>query len=218
MKKGNSPISIMIIDDHQLVRKGLRALLNTAAGFQVVAEASDGKQGAHDALLIKPDVVLMDLVMPGGNGIDAIKEIRAQSDEIKILVLTSFADENQVFAAIKAGAHGYLLKDSSPEELLNAIQATCRGETSLHPLIASLVLQELKEPSPKPKTSNPLTEKETQVLGLIATGMTNREIAAKLVLSERTITTHVSNILSKLHLANRTQVALYALREGLADL
>jgi NarL family two-component system response regulator LiaR len=217
-KEGDVPIRIMIVDDHRLIRKGLRALIDSTPGYEVIAEADNGAQAVQLALEIKPDIVLMDLAMPGGDGIEATAAIRQQNEAIRILIVTSFSDEKQVFAAIKAGAHGYLLKDSSPEQLLQAIQTTHRGESTLHPLIASMVIQELKNPTPASKTTHLLTDQENKVLRLIATGMTNREIAAKLTLSERTITTHVSNILGKLHLANRTQAALYALRKGLADL
>jgi NarL family two-component system response regulator LiaR len=160
----------------------------------------------------------LDLVMPRKDGIEAIGEIKGENPEARILVLTSFAEDDRVFPAIKAGALGYLLKDSSPQELLQAIREVYRGESSLHPTIARKLVRELSQPSDLPATEEPLTEREVEVLGLVARGLSNQEIADRLVVSERTVRTHVSNILGKLHLANRTQAALYAVREGLAGL
>jgi NarL family two-component system response regulator LiaR len=160
----------------------------------------------------------MDLVMPEVDGIEAIRRITARQPEAHILVLTSFAADDKVFPAIKAGALGYLLKDSSPEDLVQAIHQVYRGESSLHPTIARKLLQELSRPSERPPTPDPLTEREVEVLRLVARGQSNQEIADQLVISEATVRTHVSNILGKLHLASRTQAALYALREGLASL
>jgi NarL family two-component system response regulator LiaR len=160
----------------------------------------------------------MDLVMPRKGGIEAIGEIVGENPDVRILVLTSFAEDDKVFPAIKAGALGYLLKDSSAEELLRAIRDVYRGEPSMHPTIAHKLMRELQRPSDLPPTEEPLTEREVEVLRLVARGLSNQEIADRLVVSERTVRTHVSNILDKLHLANRTQAALYALREGLASL
>jgi NarL family two-component system response regulator LiaR len=167
---------------------------------------------------VQPDVILMDLVMPEMDGIEAIGRITARQLEARILVLTSFAADDKVFPAIKAGALGYLLKDSSPEDLVAAIHQVHQGESSLHPTIARKLLQELSQPPDKPPTLDPLTEREVEVLKLVAQGRSNQEIAEALVISEATARTHVSNILHKLHLASRTQAALYALREGLASL
>jgi NarL family two-component system response regulator LiaR len=163
-------------------------------------------------------VILMDLVMPEMDGMEAIQQVMAHQPEARILVLTSFATDDKVFPAIKAGALGYLLKDSSPGELVQAIHQVYRGESSLHPTIARKLLQELSRPSERPPTPEPLTEREVEVLRLVARGQSNREIAGQLVISGATVRTHVSNILGKLHLASRTQAALYALREGLASL
>ncbi len=211
-------IRILIADDHEIVRKGIHALLKTEADIQVVGEASDGMGAVSLAQTLKPDIILMDLVMPRMDGIEATRRITAQAQAPYILVLTSFAADDKVFPAIKAGALGYLLKDSGPEELIQAIHQVYRGEPSLEPSIARKVLQELSHPVKAELTPDPLSDREVEVLRLIAQGCSNRAIADKLVISEVTVRTHVSNILSKLHLASRTQAALYALREGLASL
>ena len=211
-------IRVLIADDHAIVRKGIRALLATEADIEVVGEAADGKEAVEKAERLHPDVILMDLVMPGMDGIEATRRITTRQPEIRILVLTSFAEDEKVFPALKAGALGYLLKDAGPEELVRAIRQVYCGESSLHPAIARKVLQELSRPPERPPTPEPLTERELEVLRLIAKGKSNREIAEELVISEATVRTHVSNILGKLQLASRTQAALYALREGIAEL
>lgn len=183
-----------------------------------VGEARDGLEALREAERLRPDVILMDLVMPEMDGIEAIRRITARQPEVRILVLTSFAGDDKVFPAIKAGASGYLLKDSGPEELVRAIHQVHRGESSLHPTIARKVLQELSHPPERPPALEPLTEREVEVLRLVARGLSNRAIADQLVISEATVRTHVSSILGKLHLASRTQAALYALREGIAEL
>jgi NarL family two-component system response regulator LiaR len=211
-------IRVLIADDHAIVRKGLRALLATETDIVVVGEAEDGRQAVAEVERLDPDIVLMDLVMPEVDGIEAIRQIKARQLEVRILVLTSFAADDKVFPAIKAGALGYLLKDSSPEELVRAIHQVHRGESSLHPMIARKLLQELSQPADQPPAPEPLTEREVEVLQLVAQGYSNQGIADQLVISEATVRTHVSNILGKLHLASRTQAALYALRQGLASL
>ena len=211
-------IRVLIADDHAIVRKGIRALLATEADIEVVGEAADGKEAVEKAERLHPDVILMDLVMPGMDGIEATRRITTRQPETRILVLTSFAEDEKVFPALKAGALGYLLKDAGPEELVRAIRQVYCGESSLHPAIARKVLQELSRPPERPLTPEPLTERELEVLRLIAKGKSNREIAEELVISEATVRTHVSNILGKLQLASRTQAALYALREGIAEL
>jgi NarL family two-component system response regulator LiaR len=186
--------------------------------MEVVGEAADGVEALLQVRSRQPDVILLDMVMPRQNGLEAIVEILRENPQARILILTSFDDDERVFSAIKAGALGYLLKDSLPEQLLQAIREVYQGRSSLHPLIALKVIRELNQPSDLPLTQDPLTEREVDILRLIAQGLSNQEIAAKLHISERTVSKHVSNILNKLHLANRTQAVLYALRQGLARL
>ncbi len=211
-------IRILIADDHELVRKGLSALIDTHPGLQIVGEAADGEQAVCEASLLEPDVILLDLKMPRKDGIAAISEIKQANPDARILVLTSFGADEQVFAAIKAGALGYLLKDSSPAELIRAIESVHRGEATLSPTIALKLVRELQRTSDLPPAKDPLTEREMEVLKLVAQGLANQEIAEALLISKRTVGAHVSVILNKLHLANRTQAALYALREGLSSL
>ncbi len=210
-------IRVLIVDDHAIVRKGIRALLAVKHDIQVVGEAANGVEAVAQAQALRPDVVLMDLMMPKMDGIQAIKEITAQLPGTRILVITTYAGDEQVFPAIKAGALGYLLKDSEPQELIQAIRQVYRGEPSLDPTVARKVLAELAGPPKKPLTPDPLTARELDILRLIAQGQSNKEIAAHLVIAEETVHSHVSNILSKLHLASRTQAALYALKEGIAS-
>lgn len=214
----SSAIRVLIVDDHMVVRTGIRALLTTEPDIAVVGEACDGSQAIGEAARLQPDVILMDLVMPGVDGISAIEQIVAGQPSARILVLTSFEADDKVFPAIRAGALGYTLKDFGPGELVRAIQRVYRGDSSLHPTIARKVLQELANPPKRPPTADPLTEREVEVLRLVARGESNQEIAASLGIGEGTVRRHVSAILSKLRLASRTQAALYALREGLASL
>ena len=209
-------IRVLIVDDHAIVRRGIRALLSESGGFDVVGEVADGQAAVAAAVTSQPDVILMDLLMPGGvDGIEATRRITAHQPEARILVLTSFAADNKVFPAIKAGALGYLLKDSSPEALVRAIHQVHRGEPALHPTIARKLLQEIAEPVDKQPAPEALTTRELTVLRLIAQGLSNQEIADQIAVSEPTVRAHVSRILGKLHLASRTQAALYAVREGL---
>jgi NarL family two-component system response regulator LiaR len=211
-------LRILMADDHAVVREGLRALIEAEQGMTLVGEAADGVEAVRESRLLEPDVILLDLVMPRKGGIEAIREIKEQDPGARILVITSFAEDEKVFPAIKAGAQGYLLKDSSPRELLKAIRDIYEGQPSIHPTIARKLMREIQRPSELPAATEPLTEREAEVLSLVAQGLTNQEVADRLFVSERTVRTHVSSILSKLHLANRTRAALYALRKGLASL
>lgn len=208
-------IRVLIVDDHAIVRKGIRALLVESGGFEIVAEAANGQEAVLAAEKTRPDVILMDLLMPGMDGIEATRQITDRQPEARILVLTSFAADNKLFPAIKAGALGYLLKDSSPEELVRAIHQVHRGEPALHPTIARKLLQEVARPANLEPAPEALTVREVAVLRLIAQGLSNQEIADELSVSEPTVRTHVSRILGKLHLASRTQAALYAVQGGL---
>jgi NarL family two-component system response regulator LiaR len=211
-------IRVLIVDDHAIVRKGVSALLAEIEDVEVVGEASDGREAVSLVEALQPDVVLMDLVMPKMDGVSAISEIINQQPGARIIALTSFSTDDKVFPAIKAGALGYILKDSDPIDLIRAIKQVHRGEPSLNPRIARKVLNELNRPARGPKTPDPLTERELEVLGLVAQGLSNQEIANRLVIEEVTVRSHVSHILSKLQLANRVQATLYALREGLASI
>jgi len=211
-------IRILVVDDHAVVREGLRAFISGKPDMELVGEAGDGQEAVLQARSLQPDVILMDLVMPGKNGIQAIQEIRGENPEARILVLTSFDEDYRVFSAVKAGALGYILKDSSPQELVEAIRCVYRGESSLHPAVArKLILGYSQDHETRPGTSA-LTEREVDVLKLVAHGLSNQEIAQQLHVGEGTVRFHVGNILSKLGLDNRTQAALYALREGLVSL
>lgn len=208
-------IRVLIVDDHAIVRRGIRALLSESGGFEIVGEMANGEEAVLAAAESQPDVILMDLLMPGMDGIEATRHITRQHPDARILVLTSFAADNKFFPAIKAGALGYLLKDSSPEDLLRAIRQVHRGEPALHPTIARKLLQEIAQPVDLPPAPEALTARELTVLRLIAQGLSNQDIADNLVIGEPTVRTHVSRILGKLHLASRTQAALYAVRKGL---
>ncbi len=211
-------INVLLVDDHQVVRQGLRDFLELQDDIDVVGEAGSGEEGVQLARELLPDVVLMDLVMPGIDGVEATRQVKEASPSTRVIVLTSFADDNKVFPAIKAGAISYLLKDVSPEDLAHAIRAAQRNEAVLHPEVATRLMQEFSAPRPSETQIDQLTEREMDVLRLIARGKSNREIADKLVISEKTVKTHVSNILSKLHLADRTQAAIYALRQRLVPI
>jgi NarL family two-component system response regulator LiaR len=212
------PIRILIVDDHALVRKGLRALLEGKPDLTVVGEATDGQEVVRQVCDLQPDVVLLDLVMPHQDGLTVLPEIRRESPETRVLVLTSFGEDERIFAAIKAGALGYLLKDALPEELVQAIRAVYRGECSLSPSIALKVVRELDSSSSSVTNKDSLTKREVEVLKLLAKGLSNREIGEQLSISERTVGVHVSHILGKLQLANRVQAALYAIRAGVTTL
>ncbi len=211
-------ITVLVVDDHPIVRKGLRTLLLSEEDIQSVYEAENGLQAIQIVQQHQPTVILMDLVMSPINGVEAIERIKAVQPSARILVLTAYADDDKVFPAIKAGASGYILKDIPPEELIQAIRDVAAGQSFLHPTIAARLMREITQASAPLENSEPLTEREVEVLRWIARGLSNQEIAQQLHVSERTITTHISNILDKLHLANRTQATLYALRKGIASL
>ena len=207
------PIRLLIVDDHTVVRQGLCALIDEEPAFLVIGQATDGQEAVEKNRALRPDVILIDLAMPRMDGLQAIREIVAENSEARILVLSNYSDNQIVIQAIKAGASGYLHKSSSAEELLTAIHAVYRGESSLSPAIARILVNEINaapsQSTPMPET---LSKRETDVLDLIAKGLSNQEIAHTLTLSERTVSTHVSSVLRKLHLASRTQAALYAMQ------
>ncbi|MEA4909598.1 MAG: response regulator transcription factor [Anaerolineaceae bacterium] len=207
-------IKLLLVDDHPVVRKGMRAMLETEADLSVVGEGTNGEEAVRQYAQLKPDVVLMDLVMPVMDGVQAIREIIQQDPGARILVLTSFSSDDKVFAAINAGAAGYLLKDSDPDDLIRAIHQVKRGESSLHPAVARKLLSELTHSRTQQPEPEPLTEREKEVLTYIAQGLSNQEISEKMVVSRATVHSHVSRILSKLQLDSRTQAALYAIRAG----
>ena len=209
-------IRVLIADDHPIVRQGLSVVLAAQPDMELVSEATNGQEAVDSAQETQPDVIIMDLKMPVKDGLTAIKEIDSLLPSARILVLTSFPDDDSVFRAIKSGATGFLLKDSPPEQLLDAIRTVYSGESALHPSIARKLMQEIKTPTELPPSQDPLTPRELDVLQCLAQGLSNKEIAAELSVSTRTVTTHVRNILDKLHLANRTQAALYAQQKGIA--
>lgn len=212
-------IRILLTDDHPVVRQGLRWLIETEPDMQIVGEAADGVECVDAVREFQPDVVLLDLMMPRRDGLWALGEIARVAPDAKVLVLTSFAEDEKVVTAVKNGALGYLLKDSPPDELLHAIRDVATGGSPIPPAIARKIIRQMSAaPKPQPSPSNALTERETEVLALIAKGLCNQDIAGVLVLSERTVRCHVSSILHKLHLSSRTQAALYAAREGLTEM
>lgn len=212
----NEQIRVVLVDDHVVVRVGLRAFLDTQPDLEIVGEASSGEQGVELVKATLPDVVLMDLLMPGIDGVEATRQVKAASPHTQVIVLTSYAEDERIFPAIKAGALSYLLKDVGPDALVMAIRAARRGEATLHPTVAARLMSELTGGRHSPLDT--LTEREKDVLTCIARGMSNAEIAEHLIIGERTVKTHVSNILSKLHLQDRTQAAIMALRERLVPL
>ena len=210
------PIRVLVVDDHPVVRQGLRSFLSSRDGIDVVGEAADAGAGAAEAARLAPDVVLFDLVMPGGGSIDAIERIRAQSPSPRVLVLTSFGADDQVLPAVRAGAAGYLMKDVAPADLEAAVRTVHRGGVVLDPQVAATVMDEVGRGPGGPAVAD-LTPREREVLALLGQGLSNRELAAALFVSEKTVKTHVSSILSKLRLADRTQAALFAVHHGLAE-
>ncbi len=215
----SAPIRLLIVDDHRIVREGIQALLEDVDDITVVGTAADGCVGVTLAEQLQPDIVLMDLVLPCMDGVEATRVLTSRFPKMRILVLTSFITQDKVFPAIKAGASGYLLKDTGSAELIEGIRRVQRGESSLDPKIASMVLAEISHPTNNDRlTPDPLTEREVEVLRLVAQGLSNKEIADRLAIAPETARTHVNRILSKLHVASRVHATLYALRTGLADL
>jgi NarL family two-component system response regulator LiaR len=210
-------ISILLVDDHRMVRQGVRAFLETQPDLVVVGEADSGQQAVEFVRQHVPDVVLMDLVMPGGmDGVEATRQVKAHSPRTQIVVLTSYHEDEHIFPAIRAGALSYVLKEIGPEELADVVRKAAQGEAVLHPRVASRVIQEVQGTRDSaPNAFSELSDRELEVLHLVADGLTNAEIADRLVLSEKTVKGHVSNILGKLHLNDRTQAAVYAWREGI---
>jgi NarL family two-component system response regulator LiaR len=212
------PITIIICDDHEVVRRGIRAYLDTIPDFKVIAEASSGEEAIELVMENIPDVVLMDLIMPGIDGVETTRKIKKISPRTQVVVLTSFHEDAHIFPALKAGAISYILKDMKMDKLVEALHKAVQGEVTLHPRVAARVLQNIRgENSEDQQLFTELTERELDVLKLIASGMTNNQIANELVISENTVKGHVSNILNKLHLIDRTQAAVYAWQRGIVQ-
>ncbi len=213
-------IKVLIVDDHQVVRQGLRTFLELLEDISVIGEAEDGKQAVEMVGTLKPDVVLMDIVMPRMDGITATQQVCALGLSTKVIALTSFSEDDKVFPAIQAGAASYLLKDVSPDDLAEAIRAVHRGEARLHPDITRKLMEQisLARNAPRDRSIDELTEREMEVLRLVARGCNNREIAQELFISEKTVKTHISNILGKLNLDQRTQLVIYAIKNKLVDM
>jgi NarL family two-component system response regulator LiaR len=232
-KAGGEKIRILIVDDHQIVRQGLRTFLELHEDMTVVGEASDGQMAVEIVRQTPPDVVLMDLMMPRLDGVSATKQIMEMDVHTRVIALTSFAEDTQVFPAIQAGASSYLLKDVSPDQLVDAVRATFRGEPRLHPDVARKLMEAMRAPQPsgpgadavsapsaaadRGSPASDLTEREREVIRSIAQGKSNREIAGQFYISEKTVKTHISHILAKLGLKDRTQLAIFAIRNGLAE-
>lgn len=210
--------SILIADDHEVVRNGIRSYLETITDFHVVGEASSGEEALSLVAELIPDIVLLDLIMPGMDGIETTRRVKQTSPRTQVVVLTSYHEDVHIFPALKAGAISYILKDMKMEKLVDVLHRAVQGEVTLHPRVAARVLQNIRgENGEEQPLFTELTDRETDVLKLIASGLTNSQIAEKLVISENTVKGHVSNILSKLHLADRTQVAVYAWQQGIVN-
>lgn len=211
-----TPITVLLVDDHEVVRRGVGAYLETLPDIEVVGEATSGDEAVEMVKELIPDVVLMDLIMPGMDGVESTRRVKAASPRTQVVVLTSYHEDVHIFPALKAGAISYILKDMKMEKLVEAIHRAVQGEVTLHPRVASRVLQNLRgERAEDQQLFSELTERELSVLKLIANGLSNSQIADKLTITENTVKGHVSNILSKLHLVDRTQVAVYAWQQGI---
>lgn len=215
----SNSVRVLLVDDHVLFRKGVEAVLATRPGVEVVGEASDGHQAVEMARATNPDVILMDISMPGCNGLEATRRIKSELPEVKILMLTVSDDDKDLFEAIKSGAQGYLVKNLKAHQLFDVLEALARGETPISAIMATKILHEFQQPltsrSQAPEAAEPLTPREIEVLELIVAGQSNKEIAEALVISESTVKNHLRSILEKLHLRNRIQAAVYAVRQGL---
>jgi NarL family two-component system response regulator LiaR len=221
IKSASHTIKVLVVDDHAIVRQGLRTFLELQPDMEVVGEGTNGIEAVDLARRMQPDIILLDLVMPEMDGIQATPQILKTCPNSRIIILTSFSEEDKVLPAIRSGAEGYLLKDIAPDELVQAVRDAYLGQVQLHPDVARKLMSAVAESAPKarktPDTPGGLTEREHDVLCLIAEGMNNRDIAEKLFISEKTVKTHVSNILGKLGVADRTQAAIYALQRGLSS-
>jgi NarL family two-component system response regulator LiaR len=215
--KNIKKIRVLIVEDQAVVREGLAAILSFQADIEVVGQAKDGIEAVEMLETAKPDVILLDLVMPRQDGLTTIPILKEKKPDVHILVLTSFADNDRVYQAIKFGAQGYMLKDATHTQLLQGIRDVAQGLSTLYPSIAMRVIRELNNPAELMYTTEPLTPRELETLRLISSGLSNQEIGQKLFVQESTVAKYVSNILDKLHLANRTQAALYAIRKGLTE-
>lgn len=213
-------LRILLVDDHDLFRKGIARLIDSQPDFEVVGEARDGRDAVEQARRLGPDVVLMDIEMPNWNGTEATRRIRSDMPRTNVVMLTVSDDDHNLFAAIRAGATGYLLKSVKPEELFRRLRGVSRGEAAISPLLASRILREfarLDQSAPLPQTIEGLSPRETEVLGLVTKGLTNKQIGGQLHIAENTVKNHLRNILNKLHLNNRAQAAAYAVRHGLVE-
>jgi NarL family two-component system response regulator LiaR len=210
------PIAVLVVDDHAVVREGLRTFLELQEGIEVVGEAGDGEEAVREAERLRPDVVLMDLVMPKLDGVGAMRELRRRLPESRVIVLTSFANDDRLLPAIRAGASGYLLKNTEPQELARAVRAAHAGQALLDPVVAARVVESIARPD-SPAGAETLTPREHQVLELLARGRPNKLIARELGIAEKTVKTHVGHVLAKLGVSDRTQAALIAVRTGLVD-
>lgn len=213
----DKPIKVLLVDDHEMVRIGLAAVLGTEEGIEVVGEANNGKEGIRLALEYRPDVVLMDLVMEGMDGIETTRRLLAQHPDCKVIVLTSFLDDNKMYPVIEAGAFSYLLKTSRASEIAQAIRAAAKGQSILESQVASKIMNRFRQPKPAAAPHEELTEREMEVLRLIASGKSNQEVADELFIGVKTVKFHVTNILAKLGVEDRTQAAIYAFKQGLVE-